>query len=279
MYSLVSENKIPQAINIIKNNKDKNNSKFFDAYLLLIIDSLKKNNFDRAYNYLLQTRELIQNDRFNSAILETLNQYIFVFKENKILENKQNFGKLSIISETFQRCYLEDPRTESYFSNLVNNIDGNYTRYIYFYLGFLIEQNKLKDAEAIADQIKFINTTLLLSQGKSWIEKKNYDEFEKFFSCKNHNDLISEFFFIISNLYASEEQFKKSNFYLNLSYYLNPKFLFNLSLVVENQYQNKEFKKAKKTLKNFKKDNNFYYWYRIKKEAQIIAKLRNKKSL
>ena len=46
--------------------------------------------------------------------------------------------------------------------------------------------------------------------------------------------------------------------------------------MVENQFLNEEYKKVKKTLKNFKKDNNFYYWYRVKKEAQIIAKEKNK---
>ena len=48
-YSLVLENKVSQAINIIKNNKNKKNTNFFDAYLLLILDSLKKNNFNKAY--------------------------------------------------------------------------------------------------------------------------------------------------------------------------------------------------------------------------------------
>ena len=52
--------------------------------------------------------------------------------------------------------------------------------------------------------------------------------------------------------------------------------MFNLSLVAENQYLNGEYKKTKKTLKNFKKEENFYYWYRVKKEAQIILKQRNK---
>ena len=41
------------------------------------------------------------------AILESLKQYIYVFKEKKFLnDKKKNFGNLSIISETFQRCYL-----------------------------------------------------------------------------------------------------------------------------------------------------------------------------
>ena len=54
----------------------------------------------------------------------------------------------------------------------------------------------------------------------------------------------------------------------------NPKFIYNLSLVAENQYINEEYKKAKKTLKVFKKEDNFYYWFRVKKEAQIIEKQR-----
>ena len=42
IYSLVLENKIPKAINIIKQNENKNNTNFFNSYLLLFIDSLKK---------------------------------------------------------------------------------------------------------------------------------------------------------------------------------------------------------------------------------------------
>ena len=50
-YSLVLNNKIPTAINIIKKNEKKKNSDFFEANLLLIIDNLKKNNLDQAYVY------------------------------------------------------------------------------------------------------------------------------------------------------------------------------------------------------------------------------------
>ena len=57
---------------------------------------------------------------------------------------------------------------------------------------------------------------------------------------------------------------------------MNPKFVFNLSLVVENQYLSGEYKKAKKILKNFKRDDKFYYWYRVKKEAKIIEYQVNK---
>ncbi len=276
ILSLVLEKKISQAINLIKQNIGKDNTNFFEAYLLLTLDSLKKNNFNQAKIYLSNSMKFADQDRFNSVILESLNQYIFVFKEKKISKNKKQFGKLSVISETFQRCYLDDQKTDDYFLKLINDPTSDYTRYIYFYLGYLIEKNRDDDLKDLINDIEYINSTLLLSQGKSWIQKKDIKKFNEVFSCKNHNDVISEFFFLISNLYSSQDNFEKSNFYLSISNFLNPKFIFNLSLVAENQYLNKEYTKAKKTLKNFKKENEFYYWYRIKKEAKIIEKQRNK---
>ena len=273
IYSLVLENKISQAINIIKRNKNKNNTDYFDAHLLLIIDYLKKNNLSEAYSYLIEMENLVSDDRVAAAILESLKDYIFTFKEIKILKNKKNFGKLSSISEAFQRCYIQDDNTDAYFSKLINNPEIDYSRYIFFYLAYLIENDRIIEAKKITDDIHYINSTLLLSQGKSWIEKGNFNQFQKVFSCRNPNDIISEFLFLISNLYSSEDSFEKSNFYLNLSNFLNPKFIFNLSLVAENQYLNKEYKKARKTLKKLDNKNNIFYdWYRIKKEAQIIAK-------
>ncbi len=274
--SLVLENKISKAINEIRSNIGKENSNFFDAYLLLTLDSLKKNNFTKASVYLRDLVIFAQKDKFELAITETLKQYIFVFEKKKFLKNKKDYGKFSSISETFQKCYLGDEKTDLFFKRLFNDTRNDYTRYIYFYLSYLISENRINEAKKISNEIQYVNTTLLLSQGKSWIEKGNLGNFSQVFSCKNHNDVISEFLFLISNLYSSKNEFDKSNFYLNLSIYLNPKFVFNLSLISENHFYNKEYKKAKKTLKNFKKENNFYYWYRVKKEAQIIAEQRNK---
>ena len=275
VYTLVLENKVSQAINYVRQNQDKDNAKFFDAYLLLLIDSLKKNDLDTAFNVISKASKFVEEDRFNLAILESFKQYVYLFKEKNFLDNKKNLGKLSIISETFQRCYLGDPKTDSYFLKLINDPESDFTRYIYFYLSYLVENNQLEKAEKISEDIDFINTTLLLSQGKSWIENKNFKKLNDVFSCKNQNDLIAEFLFLISNLYSSQDNFEMSNFYLNLSNFLNPKFTFNLSLVAENYYLNKDYEKAKKVLKKFTKEEDFYYWYRLKKEAQIIGKLRN----
>ena len=210
--SLVLENKVSQAISLIRNNKDKKNTNFFDANLLLVLDSLKKNDFDNADTYLQNIPKISSSDRFNSAIVESLKQYIYVFKHKNFLKKKKNLGKLTLITETFQKCYLSDIQTETYFSNLINDSEADYTRYIYFYLSFLIENNRIEDAKRITDDLEFTDISLLLSQGKSWIENGQEKKFNEFFSCKNHNDIISEFFFIISNLYSSQDNYENQIF-------------------------------------------------------------------
>ena len=275
--TLVLEKKVPQAINVIKNNKDKKNTNFFDAYLILIMNNLKNDNIDEAYDNLEIAFNLVDKDGFSLAILETLKQYIFVFKEKKLLKEKNRFGNLTFIAETFQRCYLDDPKTDNYFLNLINKNDADYTRYIFFYLSFLAQNNNLDMLRKISSKIKYMNSTLLLSQGKHWVEKQDFEKFQKVFSCKDHNHLISEFLFLISNLYTSQDDYERSNFYLYLSNFLNPKFIYNLSLAAENYYLVEDYEKLEKTLRNFKKDDTFYFWYRKKQEAKIIAKQKNKK--
>ena len=272
VHSLVLENKVAQAINIIKNKNYRDKTDFFNAHILLAVDSLKKNNFNKADKYLTQSSKFKDQNRFNLIISEILKQYVYTFKSKKISSKKQNFGNISLISQIFQRCYLKEDNTKSFFLNLINNQQGDYSRYIFFYINYLIENKSIDEAKSVSDQIDYVNSKLLSSQSKSWVDNGKFKEFGKIFSCSNHNDIVSEFLFLVSNLYSSQDDFKNSNFYLNLSNYLNPKFKFNLSLVAENLYLNREYIKVKEVLKNFNKEDEFYYWFRVKKEAQIIIK-------
>ena len=276
IISLVLEDKVTQAINLIQANSKKKNSEFFEAHILLALDGLKKNNLDKAIKILTEIPEEFQKDRFNYIIVNSLIQYTKVFKNKKIENKEKNFGNLSLISETFQRCYLDDKNTDTFFLNLINNRQADYSRYIYFYLTYLIKKNRIEEAKLITNDLDYINTTLLLSQGKSWIERNQIKEFGKVFSCENQNDNLWEFLFLISNLFSSQNELEKSNFYLSLSNYLNSEFVFNLSLVAENFYFINSYEKSKKILKNFDKNQDFYYWFRSKKEAQIIIKTKSK---
>jgi tetratricopeptide (TPR) repeat protein len=275
--SLVLENKVSQAINIIRLNRGNENAKFFDAYLLLIIDSLKRGNFDDAYDQVNRVADFFSEEKLKLAILNILKEYIYVFKEKNYFENRASYGNLSKISDAFQKCYLDDKNTENYFLELVNKSDSDYSRYVFFYASYLIENERFSTINNVLSEYDYINSKLLISQSKNWVKDRKYEKFTNIFSCKNHNHVISEFLFLVSNLYSSQDDFEKSNFYLYLSNYLNSKFIYNLSLVAENYYFNEDFVKAKKILKRFDREDKIYYWFRIKKEAQIIAEEDNNK--
>jgi tetratricopeptide (TPR) repeat protein len=276
IYSLVLEGKVQQASNEIKQNLTKNNSNFFEAHLILSLNSLKKKDYKKSRDYLKESYKFINDDRITLIIAETLKEYLYVFEENKLSVTKKNFGNFSFINEVFQRCYLEDKKTNIYFDKIINSInEDDYSRYIFFYINYLIENNKYQEAKEITDNLDYLNSSLLISQGKKWIENRDFKKFNQIFSCKNSNDIVSEFFFLVANLYSSQKDYEKSNFYLNISNYLNPKFLFNLSLQAENYYLNENYSKTLKILKSFNKKDEFYYWFKLKKEAQIIFKEQN----
>ena len=277
IHALVLEGKVKEATSEIKQNLTKSNSNFFEAYLVLALESIKKKDYKKSKDHLQEAIKFINNDKFDKIILETLKQYLYVFEEKEIPSIKNKFGDLSLINVVFQRCYLDDKNTQSYFENLINNKDNirnkgaDYSRYIFFYLSYLIEHNRDDEAKKLAGSLNYLDSSLLVSQGKKWIEDQKTEEFKKVFSCVNSSDVIAEFLFLVANLYSSQNDYKKSNFYLNISHYLNPKFKFNLSLLAENYLFNKDYLKASKILKTINKKDEFYYWFRLKKKAQIIS--------
>jgi len=273
VFSLVLDGKVKKAINQIKQSSTKNNSDFFQANLLLAVDSLKKKNFKESIAHINKSYEFINNDRLSLIIAESFKQYLSVFETKKPTKKQNKFGNFSVINEVFQRCYLGDQNTEKYFDVLINSEnDADYSRYNFFYINYLIEKNKYDEAETIANSFDYLNSSILISQGKKWIVEKNLNNFKDIFSCTNSNDIVSELFFLIANLYSSQNDYEKSNFYLNISNYLNPKFIFNLSLLAENYYLNNDYSNTLKTLEVFDDKHEFYYWFKLKKEYQIILK-------
>tara|TARA_Y100000590_G_scaffold450283_1_gene589683 strand:- start:902 stop:2581 length:1680 start_codon:yes stop_codon:yes gene_type:complete len=277
VFSLVLGEKISKAISEIKITKDKKFIDFYEAQLLLVLDGIKKKDYKKSLYHLSNLEQHEEEGTFDFFVTDYLSEYINLFKDKKNNSNLGNkFGKISLINKTLQKCYLGDLSTEKSFENLNNYDEEGSSRYLFFYSNYLISQKKFLKAKDIFKEVDPINSTLLIAQAKQWIDKENYDAFTSIFSCKNPNDIIAEFLFIVSTLYSSGDQIDKSNFYFNLSNYLNPKFKFNLALLADNYFQKEEFSKVKKILKKFNKKNEIYYWYRIKKIAQIIVKEKDK---
>ena len=274
VYSLVLDGQIKKAVNQIKSSRNTKNSNFFEGKLLIVLDLMNKKKYVQA-SKIIKTFNLSNENTYEFIIIKTLESFNNLFKNKKLQYSTSDFGKLSLIVNAFQNCHLNSNKTDSHFLNLINSAEGDYSRYLFFYLSNVIENKDYKTAKQISKTIEPFSSTLLISQSKKWIDNENYKKFNKHFSCQNENDILSEFFFLISNLYSSQNIIETSNFYLSVSNYLNPKFYFNLSLLAENYYDNDNFDISREILEKFSSEDEIYFWYKIKKIAQIISEEEN----
>ena len=268
VFSLVLGGQVKNAINQIKRS---NNSNFFEGDLLLALESITKKNYKQAEKRLKKLLAYQENEAYEFVIIKILESYNHLFLNSKIKKNSRNLGRIDLIISSFQNCYLGTKKTDSNFLNLINSSENEYSRYLFFHLGNIIEKKDYELVNEISKTIDPLMSSLLIAQSKKWIDENKYEKFNNYFSCKSENDLLAEFFFLIANLYSSQDLFKESNFYLNLSNYLNPKFYFNLSLLAENYHLNNNLEFAKKILNELSDEEEVYHWFKTKKITQFLA--------
>ncbi len=272
--SLVANEKIDLAIKKIKYSP--NNYSFLEKEVILLVDNLINKNLEKSSLNLEKIESLMDpDDRYHIILSKVLKNYLEVFKSNNIESYKNNnFAELDEISLAFLSCYFNLKNTDEKFEEFIE-YDGSSSRYIHFYLDYLIEQNKIYKIDQVLQNINQLNKPLLIAQSVKWIEEKNYDKLNNLFSCKNEKDIIAEFFYLIANLYSSQGLFKESNFYIILAKYLNPEFTLNSTLLIENYMDTKKYKLVKNELSNIEKDNVIYNWFKVKKNASIIQETKN----
>ena len=272
--ALVANEKVDLAIKKIKYSQ--NNYSFLEREVILLVDNLINKNLEKSSLNLEKIETLIDpDDRYHIILSKVLKNYLGVFKSNNIKSYKNNnFAELDDISLAFLSCYFDLKNTDKRFEEFIE-YDGSSSRYIYFYLDYLIEQNKINKIDQVLQNINQLNKPLLIAQSVKWIEEKNYNKLNNLFSCKNEKDIIAEFFYLIANLYSSQGLFKESNFYIILAKYLNPKFTLNSTLLIENYMDTKKYELVKNELSNIEKDNVIYNWFKVKKNASIIQETKN----
>ena len=272
--SLVANEKVDLAIKKIKYSQ--NNYSFLEREVILLVDNLINKNLEKSSLNLEKIESLIDpDDRYHIILSKVLKNYLEVFKSNNIKSYKNNnFAELDDISLAFLSCYFDLKNTDKRFEEFIE-YDGSSSRYIYFYLDYLIEQNNINKTDQVLQNINQLDKPLLIAQSVKWIEEKNYNKLNNLFSCKNEKDIVAEFFYLIANLYSSQGLFKESNFYIILAKYLNPKFTLNSTLLIENYMDTKKYKLVKNELSKIEKDNVIYNWFRVKKNASIIQETKN----
>ena len=271
LFSMVNDGQINQAIKQIKFWKNNKDPDFFEMDILLLVDELNRKDLEKSKIILSNLKNLKNSNTYETVIYETLKSYFDLFDKKKINnESEYNFGRLSIITNAFQNCYLDSKKTNSLFLNLINSPDGDYSRYLFFYLAKKIKEKEYETAKQISSTIDPIANGLLVLQTKYWVDNLDFEKFNKIFSCENEKHLLSEFFFLIANLYSSDEEYDYSNFYLNIANYLNSNFYYNLTLLFENYFIIENYDASRKILNKFGNRDYMYNWYKIKNISKIL---------
>ncbi len=275
VFALVLNGEVEKAIFQVKSNKNQNKILFFEADLLLILENFKKKKFKENILLLSKLKKYNNLNNYNQLIYDTLKDYNQLFLEKKISEVDKNLGKLSSINEAFFYCYLNHPETSSKFLKIIENDEGGYSRYLFFYLNYLIKNNQYENTHKLADKIKLIGSNLLIAQSKFWIQNSEFKKIKRLFSCQKENNLLSEFLYLISNLFSVSQEYEKSNFYGYLSNYLNPDFNFNNIQIIENYFDTNKFDTAKILLKQIDDKDQIFHWFKLKKLSQVISEDKN----
>ena len=276
VFSLVVNQKVKRAIQEIKVLENKENVYFFESYVLLILDSILKKKYKNSEKYINYLSKFENQGAYEKAIFNTLKIYTSTFKNKKLSFQKSNFENLDLLNNTFLKCYLNDTSINTSFDNLINSASVDYSRYLFFYANYLLHENKKDEAKKLFLNQDPLNSGLLLMQTKDWLVNNQTKKITSIFSCKSEKDLLAEFFFLISNLYATQNDLIKSNFYLSVSNFLNNKFKANKLLAVENYYNLGKFDETKKILNNFTEEDKMFYWFKVKINTKIIASMQNK---
>ena len=78
LFSLVLSKKINKAIRELKTTKQKNFTDFFEAHLLLVLDSLKKNDYKKSLYHLNDLKRHGQDGTYEFIISSLLEEYIYL---------------------------------------------------------------------------------------------------------------------------------------------------------------------------------------------------------
>ena len=282
IHTLVLLKKFKQAFAFSKSLQKKDNS-FFEADLLLGLDSFLKEDYNKAQKYFERLNNPSEHNTTYENLLENvLLSWTYAAQNNKekssYYYNKINnqYYAIKKIQNSFLQCYLNNPKAEDSFQALVNDKDYGFSRYNFFLGNYFLHKNEDQKAKEIIHRgSKSYNSNVLLKQTEKFILDKDFKKITNFFNCKNAKENMAEIFYVLANLSSSQNEYQISNFYLNISLFLNNKFTPNKALLAENFFYQKRYDASKKIFKSIKSIGSVYSWYATKSIASIISKIEN----
>jgi tetratricopeptide (TPR) repeat protein len=251
---------------------------FFEADLLLGLNSFINKDYEKAEIYFEKLNKL---SRYNLIFQDFIGNVLIAWSKASQGKKEESFQFLQKIPEpykhlkniqkVFLQCYFGENQTKQSFNKLIKSKEYNFSRYNYFLANYLLQENKFEEAKNIIkdSSIKY-KSNLLLRQTEFFLEKKQNEKIKKIFNCKNPKDDLGEFFYILANLYSSQQEYRISNFYLKISLFLNKKFLPNKTLLAENFFYQRRNQKSKDIYYSIKSIGPIFSWFASKNIASIL---------
>ncbi len=281
--TLVLLEKFKQAFEYSKNVWNEENL-YFEIDLLLGLNSFIKKDYINAEKYFARLNEISKyNVFFENFIGNVLIAWAKAAQDNaeesfNYIEKIPNrYNHLKKTQEIFLQCYFDSNNTQKSLEELITNKKYNFSRYNFFLINYLLSKNRADEAKkVITTSREKYSSNLLIKQTEFFFLNNKSHKITNFFDCKNPKDALAEFFYVIANLYSSEQDHRLSNFYLRISLFLNDKFLPNKALLAENFYYLKKNKLTKNIYKSLKSIGPVYSWHASKNIASISLKDKGK---
>jgi tetratricopeptide (TPR) repeat protein len=281
-YSLITLKKFREAVNYSK-KLEENKIDNFESNLISAVYYLKSQDQAKSSYYIEQLIDKSQPGTIQNLVSSSLNSWVNIKNQPnlesslKLLDSiPRNFENLKKIQKVFVYCYFDSNKTGNVFRELFVNPNIDFSRYIFFYVNYLLKKDDTKEeAENILqDSLKQYPKNLILNQLNVDIEQNRKTNNQ--FDCSEPNQVIAEMLYVVANALAAQSNYVASNFYLNLANYLNPNFQSYTTLYAENFYNIEEFDKAKELYMEIRKQGSVYSWYANKQIAFILIKQGNK---
>ena len=259
------------------------NEPFFEVDLLLGIDFLIKKNYEKAEEHFERLNVISQYNLFFRDFVGNILISLTKASQNSEKESFEflnkvpdQFNHITKIQKTFLYCHFDSEKTTQAFSKLIKDKDYNFERYNFFLVNYYLRNNKKEEAKNIIDKARKKNpSNLLLRHTENSLINAKDKKLENFFNCSNPKDIMAEFFYLMANLYATEEEYKVSNFYLKISNLLNDKFLTNEVLLAENYFYQRKIESTKDLYKSIKLIGPIYSWYVSKSLPNVTINEKN----
>jgi len=258
----------------------------FEVDLILGLNYFLNEDYVQAEKHFKRLNKISNyNPFFNDFIGNILTSWIYAEKNEKDLSFKtideipKTYNHIVKIQKSFLECFFDTNNTENSFRKLVTDENYNFSRYNFFLTNYLVSKGKINKAKKIINSGRDnYGSNLLIKHSENLLLNKEIEKIGHLFDCTNPKHNISEFFYILSNLYSSENNYQMSNFYLKISLLFNEKFLTNKALLAENLYYQKKYSSSKRIYNSLKSIGPIYSWYASKSISSILLETKNKKS-